>query len=103
MLFNFGRLRTSDPNILDVLDSFCGRKNARLGVNGNPAYDLCHQLLPDYVRIPFLKDLPRYLSEAAENLCEMVKNVKFQTSKYHELLGLYPQTRPQRTLTLVII
>ena len=37
MLFNFGRLPTSDPNILDVLDSFCGRKNARLGVNGNPA------------------------------------------------------------------
>ena len=36
MLFNFGRLRTSDQNILDVLDSFCGRKNARLGVNGNP-------------------------------------------------------------------
>jgi len=23
---------------LDVLDSFCGRKNARLGVNGNPGY-----------------------------------------------------------------
>ena len=36
MLFISGRLRTSDPNILDVFDSFCGRKNARLGVNGNP-------------------------------------------------------------------
>ena len=37
MLFNTGRLRTSDPKILDVWYSFCGRKNVRLGVNGNPA------------------------------------------------------------------
>ena len=39
---NFGRILISDrltantPTILDVLDLFYGRKNVRLGVNGNP-------------------------------------------------------------------
>ena len=31
-----GILLTPSPQILDVLENFHGRKNARLGVNGNP-------------------------------------------------------------------
>ena len=36
-------------------------------------YVLCHHLLPDFVPIPFRKALPRNLSDAAENKCEVVK------------------------------
>jgi hypothetical protein len=54
----------------------------------------------DYVRIPFLKDLPRYLFEAAENLCEMVKNVL--NVKISSASGGFAP-RPPRTIPLEII
>jgi len=33
-------MTANTPTILDVLDLFYGRKNVRLGVNGNPGYSV---------------------------------------------------------------
>jgi len=60
--------------------------------------------LPDYVPIPFLKNLLRYLKQqkTLSEAVEMVKNVMFQTSRYRQLMGGFAP-RPLRTLPLVII
>ena len=40
-----------------------------LFLNCQQFYALCHQHPPDYVPNPFIKELPRNMSEAAESLC----------------------------------
>ena len=41
---------------------------------------ICHQLRPDYDPTPFIKAMPRNLSEMTENSCEICWNLMFKTS-----------------------
>jgi len=57
-----------DPALVNNQNGKETNENLRriLFLNYQQGYALCHQHRPDYVPIPFIKELPRNLSEAAE-------------------------------------